>query len=580
MGYAALNQCQARFRMPTSATDQNRWKFDREGAWLKPLAGGDRVSLDAVDRLEVVLLRKGTEDVRWCQTAPTATAEEPPKLDDPALPEGALLDEFGQSTVHEWDGRTESEAELVERLEEKRAAAGDHGLPESMSEWGGWADREFEATGYFRTEHDGDRWWLVAPDGHPFWSSGLDCVRSYVQARVDGIEEALSWLPEDEDAREEVLEAREGGGKQANYLAANFVRAFGVDDWHDAWSEVALGKLERLGFNTVANWSEWEIAREAGVPYVRPLNLEFPGTPDVYRDFPDVYHESFRGSAREFAEQLEETREDPAMVGYFLGNEPTWGFSEETPAAGMLYTTETCETRKELAAWLRARHDDLGEAWAMDVEFADVESGEWEATLTEAAEDDLREFSEVMIDRLYRVVSEACDEVDPNHLNLGTRYAYVPGDWAVTGMRHVDVFSINCYQERVEAEEFGRISDLLDLPVLVGEWHFGALDVGLPMSGIGHVPDQAARGDAFRVYVEDAAARPWCVGVHYFTMNDQSALGRYDGETYNIGFLDVCYRAYEPLAAAARASHERLYEVAAGEADPYDDAPEYLPKLF
>jgi len=31
---------------------------------------------------------------------------------------------------------------------------------------------------------------------------------------------------------------------------------------------------------------------------------------------------------------------------------------------------------------------------------------------------------------------------------------------------------------------------------------------------------------------------------------------------------------------AARASHERLYEVARGEAKPYDDAPEYLPLLF
>lgn len=69
-------------------------------------------------------------------------------------------------------------------------------------------------------------------------------------------------------------------------------------------------------------------------------------------------------------------------------------------------------------------------------------------------------------------------------------------------------------------------------------------------------------------------------GVHYFTLYDQSALGRFDGENYQIGFLDVCDRPYEELARAARESHERLYRVASGEVEPFDDAPEYLPRLF
>jgi hypothetical protein len=92
--------------------------------------------------------------------------------------------------------------------------------------------------------------------------------------------------------------------------------------------------------------------------------------------------------------------------------------------------------------------------------------------------------------------------------------------------------------------------------------------------------NQASRGKAFRVYLEDAAAKPWCVGVHYFTLYDQSALGRFDGENYQIGFLDVCNRPYGPLADAARESHERLYQVASGLVAPYDDEPEYLPLLF
>jgi hypothetical protein len=46
MRYSALNQCQACVRVPLTATNQDRWKYDREGAWLKPLTGGDRMNLE------------------------------------------------------------------------------------------------------------------------------------------------------------------------------------------------------------------------------------------------------------------------------------------------------------------------------------------------------------------------------------------------------------------------------------------------------------------------------------------------------------------------------------------------------
>ena len=32
-------------RAPLEAVDQNRWRFEREAAWMKPLCGGDRVDL-------------------------------------------------------------------------------------------------------------------------------------------------------------------------------------------------------------------------------------------------------------------------------------------------------------------------------------------------------------------------------------------------------------------------------------------------------------------------------------------------------------------------------------------------------
>ena len=57
-----------------------------------------------------------------------------------------------------------------------------------------------------------------------------------------------------------------------------------------------------------------------------------------------------------------------------------------------------------------------------------------------------------------------------------------------------DVFSLNSYSEKVNAERLGPLSERLEAPIIIGEWHFGALDVGLPATGIGRVKDQAARG--------------------------------------------------------------------------------------
>jgi hypothetical protein len=581
--YAALNQCAARLRMPLEAVNQNRWRYEREGAWLKPMCWNDRVDLRRVDRMRITVLRKSDRPARWCMTPITIAVQEPPLLTEPLLPKGPLLDELGQSTLHNWPTKSQGHEEVTARLHGQLSTAPDQRWPEEFSRWGGWTGRQVEGTGFFRTHHDGDRWWLVDPGGYLFWSAGLDCVSVDTIAAYTGLEAALSWVP-DPQGPYSAIYTQQHGISGISYLAANLIRAFGPETWREQWAEIALATLRRLGFNTVGNWSEWRFARQAGFPYVRPLEVASSfQTPLVYRDFPDVFHPAFAQDAARYAQQLDETAGDPAMVGYFLMNEPTWGFTQETPARGMLFNTPSCATRTALAEFLRQRYVDdsgLSTAWGLPATLAAVAEGAWNTPLTPAAEADLSAFSTVMVDKFFAELSAACRKADPHHLNLGVRYYTIPPEWAMDGMRHSDVFSINCYRQRIPAEELTRISARLGIPVLIGEWHFGALDVGLPASGIGHVHDQAARGQAFRLYTEDAAARPVCVGVHYFTLYDQSALGRFDGECYNIGFLDVCNRPYEPLAAAARASHERLYQVAAGEITPVQDAPEYLPMLF
>ncbi len=581
--FSLLNQCQARVVVPLTVLDLNRWYFGRRGAWLKPRCGGARVDPARVDRVLLKVSRKAEGPVRWCQTPfrlTTRPVAPPKKL---VLPKGPLLDRFGQSRIRDWPGKTRSERDLVERLRAQWQRVDQQRWPAHFSRWGGWKQKRLTGpTGFFRTHHDGRRWWLVDPDGYAFWSAGMDCVRPEVTANVEQLTEALEWVPEPNGPFAPAVGIRGGRVVQVEYLIANLIRAFGPDDWYDRWKKLALAFLRKAGFNTVGNWSHFSVAQEARFPYVRPLSFRAKRVRTVYRDFPDVFHPDFVRDAADYAAQLADTRDDPALVGYFMMNEPKWAFSSELPAVGMLYTTAECETRRELARFLGQRYSDsrsLSEAWGREVDFERVARGRWTGRPNKKALADLTEFSQRMVTRYFHVLAEACRRVDPNHLNLGIRCAGRAHDWTLEGMKAFDVFSMNSYRPKIPAARLAEICKKLNRPALIGEYHFGALDVGLPSSGLVRVASQADRGKAYRVYLEFAAAQPECVGAHWFTLYDQSALGRFDGENYNIGFLDICHRPYEPLLAAARAAHEALYAVADGRQEPFSDQPKYLPPV-
>ena len=500
--FFGLNQCSFRMRLPLSLVDQNRWGVDREGAFVKPRCSGDRVDLAKVDRMKFLVSRKSPKPARWSMTDIVASETEVQLLTKPLLPKGPLIDEIGQSTIHAWPARSRGVEEVTGRIREQLKKAPSRKWPGQFTRWGGWkAKRLTKGAGFFRTHHDGKRWWLVDPDGYAFWSAGLDCVRVDTTAAYAGLETALKWLPPGQGEFAEAFDRRSGGGlRTISYLAANLIRAFGAGAWREKWAEIALAEMRRLRFNTVGNWSEWEFAKKAQIPYVRPLSFSPRRVKLIYRDLPDVYDPGFEKDAAEYAATLRETADDPAFVGYFLMNEPQWGFSSELPAAGMLYITESCESRKELGRFLRQKYGDdgaLSRAWGMTVGFNKIETGKWSAMLSKAALADLEAFSVGMIEKYFRTLSAACKAADPNHLNLGMRWAGPPPVWTVEGMKTFDVYSFNCYRQQVPADVTAKIQELLNVPSLIGEWHFGALDAGLPSSGIGHLKNQAERAKAY-----------------------------------------------------------------------------------
>ena len=588
--FTLLPRAQARLRFHTEALSFNRWRYDREGACLKPTIGGWRVDPALVDRIVLKVLYKAPGPAHWCMTPLVAMSGEPPVLSNPVILDSPLIDELGQATFRDWPAKTRNVDELLGRLNGQLAGSTGKQVQAPAPAWGGWEQKKVDATGFFRTHHDGARWWLVDPNGHLFWSAGPDCVIPKIESNIRGLHSALAWLPSREGPFAEcfgdrddfdLTHAREN--EPFDYLIANLIRAFG-DNWRAGWARIVYPLMRGIGFNTCGNWSDCAAASKAGMPYVFPIPA-VPAAcwqvPRVFRDFPDVFDPAFDREAGIFAASLRATSGDPAMIGYFLMNEPQWGFARMHAAEGMLRNTSACATRMTFQEQLREKYATdaaLSAAWQMDVSFDRITEGLWVKPFTAEAQKDLAAFSTLMVRKLYETLSAACRAVDPHHLNLGARFSSAPEEWILDAMGSFDVFSINCYQLQADPR-LATICQRLNVPALIGEWHFGAIDAGLPAPGIGHCADQAGRGQAYRYFVECSAAQPWCVGAHWFTLYDQSALGRMDGENYNIGFLDTCHRVYDGLADAARITHERLYSIAAGDVPPYSETPEILPRL-
>jgi len=169
---------------------------------------------------------------------------------------------------------------------------------------------------------------------------------------------------------------------------------------------------------------------------------------------------------------------------------------------------------------------------------------------------------EVLSRRYFQVVQQAIRKTDPNHLVLGIRFVGRAPEPLLKASDLFDVFSINIYGFE-PAEEIQRIAALLNKPILIGEFHFGAPERGYAPALV-MVKDQTERGVAYQYYLERAATLAPVVGAHYFQLCDQPVTGRYDGENYNLGFVNQLDLPYPEMVAFAKAAHRRVYRVHAG----------------
>ena len=356
----------------------------------------------------------------------------------------------------------------------------------TVDAWGGRLDRPaLHATGFFRTEKIGDRWWLVTPDGHLYFNVAVNCVSSPKNS--------------------------------GNTNTATFARR-------------APDELRDLGFNGTGNWSDPALA---ALPHPLPwcLRLDFAssfakehgqtyetsGHTGFNEQCIPVFHPDFPAWCKNRAASLDRTAMDPSVLGIFTDNEL------QCPK-DLLDRSLRLDTnnpyfnpgRAAAEAWLTARGKPLDSS---------------KLTLR-----DRDEFIAYVFANYARIAHDAIRDHDTNHLILGSRYNEHatqldnPWFWPAVGP-WIDVAAVNYYHfwgpQRDDIEAW---SAAMNRPILLTEWYSKALDApGLSNSGGAGwlVRAQSDRADYYQHFALAAMETPSLVGFHYFKYLDDPASSKH-----------------------------------------------------
>jgi len=487
---------------------------------------------------------------------------------DPFFP---FIDTFGQYKHKDWPGKIHSLTELQQRREAEAKELAAQSGPKDWDKYGGWAKGpKLAASGYFRTEKYRGKWWLVDPAGHLFFSHGIDCVR---MVDTTPVEERAIWFANFPGERPEFGEFLGSGyalkGHYAGrspkcfaFAAANLKRKYG-SDWRPVYAEVIHQRLRSWGLNTIANWSDSGVFLMRRTPYTDTVGSHgarmIEGSEGYWGKFPDVFDPSFSNNVRQAMQARQGgTANDPWCIGYFSDNEMSWG-DETSLALGAIKSPPDQAAKVEFIAGLKAKYGDIAKlnaTWGTRHDSWDALRESRGAPDIHKARADLTAFYTKSAETYFRTVRDAIKSVAPNQLYLGCRFAWVNDLADRAAGKYCDVISYNLYQRSVA----GFKNPSSDKPLIIGEFHFGALDRGMFHTGLVPVENQATRAQAYKDYVLGALKHPQFVGTHWFQWMDEPTTGRvYDEENYQIGFLDIADTPYLETITASREVGDKLY---------------------
>jgi hypothetical protein len=439
--------------------------------------------------------------------------------------------------------------------------------PLELDRYGGLKGLSFGPGKCFRTHYDGQRWWLVTPDGGAFLSLGV-CVVNSVGDTLRGTNR--------QPYRENVLQKHGSVEK---------------------WVSVTRDRLKEWGINTLGAWCGDELRR--AVPYTLELSVSAGlwGNKTV----PDFFSPEAETHIRNCAAGVEATANDPYLLGYYLDNELPWAADWRLgPDLFPAYVALPPQApgKKKLVEFFKERYqtpDRFASVWKSELkDWTDLENlHRLRARDKARAQEDREAFVRLVARQYFKTATEAIRAKDKDHLILGCRFVWpiVPNPVVQACGEYCDVVSINHYETgpigklalvlsladslRVPTDlTFQAFHDLTKKPLLITEFGFRARDSGMPNTYPPPlviqptVASQKERADKFEQCAATWMSRPYFVGYHWFEYMDEPKGGRFDGENGNYGLVTIDDEPYTEFVERLEAVNRRVWDLHSASGQP------------
>ncbi|HTL56154.1 MAG TPA: hypothetical protein VL361_10775 [Candidatus Limnocylindrales bacterium] len=387
----------------------------------------------------------------------------------------------------------------------------------------------------FSIQQQGETSWLVKPNGERFFSFGVCCVNQGA-------------------SREEWDPANPAYAAWQHYSDSN------------AWAEATLKRLQQWGFTTIGGWSDFPSFKScpgAAVAFAPVVHLgAIVGAPWWDMWDPKLV-ERMDAVARQYIVPL---RDDPRVIGYYTDNEIGWWNAilfqmtlQQAPASGQ---------RQRLIKLLRQVYHENWSDLMQDFEPSPIIDS-WEqleqhgVLFLRPGGKGIRverQFLGLLAERYYSLVHDVVRKYDSRALILGDRFpSFFYPEVVRASARYVDVLSSNLNPTWSDGS-FPRfyldtLHALCGKPLQIGEFYMAA---GENRSGNKNnhgtypvVATQSERAKGFSNTLRSLVQTPYVVGADWFQYYDQATHGRFDGENFNFGLVDIHNQPYEPLTFAA-----------------------------
>jgi len=393
---------------------------------------------------------------------------------------------------------------------------------DSLDAYGGTTELSFSERNndYFATiKHEG-KWWLVTPEGNAFYSLGLNHFHANL------------W-------------------RRDSYNTAHWETVFGgtkySTNWRQSFYEFAHEVLGDVGANTLAYHNEDRDLNDRPrlVPYIRQyrpikFSLHERSTSDAY---PDIFSPEFAAHCASVAnEEVKPYSNDKMIIGFAMADvpvitqdyarrvsqnmgydAPTWSSVLRNLASSAPGKQKYVETMRDIyrndislfntiygtnyADWTALSNS---QDWRLDTDFSNRKEVSDNVT-----------FDNICVKKYYEVASSAFRAVDQNHLFIGDKLnanqALNELLMIVEAIEHyIDVIMIqNFNRSGAQVEVYDKIAQVVDLPIINGDWGFGAYgDDHMPQPQWPRAETQKQRAEWVAEHINKAILHHNVIGLH------------------------------------------------------------------